>query len=108
MTSLDSCSYRSQTLLAGQMGLAGEMPDYMLNEGRHAPLYFSEQRLYLRKPDGECFYVNPRYAHAHAMHMHMPCTSHALTHHPAASLPRVLPRSPAAPQPRRGPRARIL
>ena len=82
------------------MGLAGEMPDYMLNEGRHAPLYFSEQRLYLRKPDGECFYVNPRYAHAHAMHMHMPCTSHALTHHPAASLPRVLPRSPAAPQPR--------
>ena len=61
------------------MGLAGEMPEYMLNEGRHAPLYFSEQRLYLRKPDGECFYVNPRYAHAHAhaMHMHMPCTCNA-------------------------------
>ena len=54
------CNTSVQTLLAGQMGLAGEMPEYMLNEGRHAPLYFSEQRLYLRKPDGECFYVNPR------------------------------------------------
>ena len=56
------------------MGLAGGMPEYMLNEGRHAPLYFWEQRLYLRKPDGECFFVNPRYAHAHAS-----------THHPAAN-----------------------
>ena len=54
------CNTSVQTLLAGQIGLGGEMPAYMIAEGRHAPLYFAEGRLYLRKVDGECFFMHPR------------------------------------------------
>ena len=57
------------------------MQEYMLAEGRHAPLYFSGQRLYLRKPDGQSFYVNPRYKPYHAYTMRTPCTCRALATH---------------------------
>lgn len=54
------CNTSVQTLLAGQIGLAGEMPEYMIAEGRHAPRYFCGRRLYLRKPSGQGFFVSPR------------------------------------------------
>ena len=34
-----------QTLLAGQIGLGGEMPAYMIAEGRHAPCMLAFQTL---------------------------------------------------------------
>lgn len=54
------CNTSVQTLLAGQIALSGEMPEYMIAEGRHAPRYFCGRRLYLRKPSGEGFFVSPR------------------------------------------------
>ena len=54
------CNTSVQTLLAGQVALSGEMPEFMIAEGRHAPLYFHGSRLYVRRPGGECFFMNPR------------------------------------------------